>query len=113
MAATPYKVAMKVVNSAGQIKSIPFTASDVTTAAWVFPSAGTELPLSALPCVIADVVYTAAGVDTSQVQVFVNGIDTGIRIYNSANLGTVYNRQIQSSPISIPAGASVKLIQLT
>lgn len=113
MAAAAFKIAMKVVNQAGQIKSVPLTVSDVNAAFALFPSGGSELPLSNLPCVIADMVYTAAGTDTSQLRVYINGSDTGIRIYNAANLGTVYNRQVQASPIAVPAGALVKFEQLT
>lgn len=113
MAAAAFKIAMKVVNAQGQIKSIPLTVSDVNAAFALFPSGGSELPLSGLPSVIADMVYTAAGTDTSQLQVFINGVDTGIRVYNAANLGTVYNRQVQSAPISVPAGALVRFVQAT
>jgi len=113
MAAVPYKIAMKVVNSAGQTKSIPLTASDVNAAFALFPSGGSELALSSLPSVIADMLFTAAGTDTSQLQLFINGIDSGIRIYNGANLGTAYARQVLTSPIAIPAGALVRFTQLT
>ena len=104
---------MTVVNAKGQIRSVPLTVSDVNAAYALYPSGGNELPLSSLPAVITDMVYTAAGTDTSQLALYVNGVDTGIRIYNGANLGTVYNRQLQTSPISIPAGALVKFAQLT
>jgi hypothetical protein len=113
MAAAAYKAAIKVVNDAGQTRSIPVTATDVNAAAWVFPSGGTELQLSSVGCTVADIVYTAAGTDTSQVQVYINGIDSGLRIYNGANLGTTYDRQIKTCPIRIPAGALVKFVQLT
>lgn len=112
MAAAAYKAALRIVNSANQVRSIPVTASDVTAAAWVFPSGGTELQLSSLPCLVSDILYTAAGTDTSQVAVYINGIDSGIRIFNGANLGTVYDRQVKTSPIAIPAGALVKFTQL-
>jgi len=113
MAAAAYKVVLKIINSAGQTRSLPLTASDVNSAAWVFPSGGTELQLSSVPCVIADAIYTAAGTDTSQVQVYINGVDSGIKLFNGTNLGTTYDRQVKSSPISIPAGALVKFVQLT
>lgn len=113
MAAAAYKVAMKVINSAGQSRSIPLTASDVNAAFWVFPSGGVEMQLSSLPCVIADVIYSAAGTDTSSVSLFVNGIDSGIRLFNAANLGTVYDRQVKTCPIQIPAGALVRFVQNT
>jgi len=113
MAAVPFKIAMRVVNSAGQVRSIPLTVSDVTTAFALFPSGGSELALSSLPSMITDMVYTAAGTDTSQLVVYINGVDSGIRIYNGTNLATTYNRQVQNAPIPIPAGALVRFTQLT
>lgn len=111
MAAAAFKVALTIRNSAGQIKSVPMTVSDVAAAFFLYPSGGSELPLSSLPCVITDILYTAAGTDTTQADVYVNGVDTGIRVFNAANTGTVINRQIMNSPIAIPAGAQVKFIQ--
>lgn len=113
MVAAPYKVSLAVKNTAGQTRQIYLTASDVNAAAWVFPSSGTELPLSSLPSVIADVIYSAAGTDTSQVALYINGVDTGFRFVNSANLYSAFQRQIYSNPVSIPAGALVKFVQLT
>lgn len=113
MVAAAFKIAMTVINSKGQIRSVPLTCTDMNAAYALYPSGGNELPLSSLSCVITDMVYTSAGTDTSQLALYVNGVDTGVRIYNGANLGTVYNRQLQTSPISIPASALVKFIQLT
>jgi len=113
MVAAAYKVAFKVQNSQGQYRSIPVTASDVNGEYWLFPSGGSEMQLSSLPCAITDCVYTAAGTDTSQVQVYINGIDSGIKLFNAANLYSGYNRQVQNCPIQIPAGALVKFKQVT
>lgn len=113
MAAAAYKVTLAVKNSKGQMTSIPMTASDVNAEFWLFPSGGSELPISQHPCTVYDIVYTAAGTDTSQVEIFLNGVSTGRKLFNSANLGTVYNRQSQSAPLQIPAGATVKFKQLT
>jgi hypothetical protein len=109
MAAAPYKVSMNVNG-----KSIFLTASDVNAAAWVFPSGGTEVQLSAGEAVIRDVIYAPTyGTDTTNVSLFVNGIDTGLRIINSANQGGTYNRQIMNAPIKIAPGALVKFVQNT
>ena len=112
MAATPYKIALTIRNPQG-VKSLPMTASDVNAAFWLYPSGGNELQLSSLPCVISDIIYTAAGVDTTSVDLFVNGVNTGVRIFNGLNLATTINRQIASSPLSIPGGALVKFTQNT
>lgn len=112
MAAAPYKVVLSIKTSRGA-KSIPLTASDVNAAAWVFPSGGTEVQLDSDTCVVTDITYTAAGTDTSSVDLFVNGINTGYRIFNGTNLYNVLNRQIQNTPFTIKAGALVKFVQNT
>jgi hypothetical protein len=113
MAAAAFKVSLNVVNSAGNRRSIYLTASDVNAAAMVFPSGGTEIQLSSQVCAIADMILSAAGTDTTNTSLFVNGIDTGIRIIHAANLGTTINRQVATNPITIPAGAVVKFVQNT
>lgn len=113
MVAAPFKVSMNIRNSAGQSKMLYLTASDVNAAAWVFPSGGTELQLSSLPCVITDIVLSAAGTDTTNTGLYVNGVHTGIIIVHSANLYSAFQRQVFSSPIQIPAGALVKFVQNT
>jgi hypothetical protein len=113
MVAAAYKVSMTVRNAKGQVKPYFLTASDVNAEFWLHPSGGSELPLSALDCVIEDVILSAAGTDTSQVGIFINGFDTGTRIINAANLGTVIQRQMASTRLRIPANAQVKFKQIT
>lgn len=113
MAAAPFKASMLVINSQGQRKTIYLTASDVNAAGLVFPSGGTEVSLSSLNSVIADLNLSAAGTDTSNMSVFINGVDTGIRIVNAANIYSVVTRQVMTAPIAVPAGALVKLVQNT
>ena len=113
MAAAAYKVSMTVRNGAGQERMIYLTASDVNAAAWVFPSGGTELQLSSLGSVIKDILYSAAGTDTTNVSVFINGVNSGLVLLNAANMYTTQFRQVASSPVQIPAGALVKFVQNT
>lgn len=113
MAAAPFKASMLVVNSQGQRKSVYLTASDVNAAALVFPSGGTEVALSGIDSTISDLILSAAGTDTTNMSIFVNGIDSGIRVVNAANLATNVLRQFMSQPVAIPAGALVKIVQNT
>lgn len=112
MAAAAYKVALSVQVD-GKIKNIPLTASDVNAAYWLFPDGSSTMPFGNGPAVIREVIYSAAGTDTTSVDVFVNGINTGYRIFNSLNLGTTINRQVANSPIGIAPGAQVKFVQNT
>jgi hypothetical protein len=113
MAAAAFKASLTVRNAGGQEKMLYLTASDVNAAALVFPSGGTELQLSSLPCIMKDLVLSAAGTDTTNMSLFVNGVNTGIVLLNAANLYSAQFRQVASSPIQIPAGALVKLVQNT
>lgn len=113
MAAAAFKVSLTVRNSAGQERLLYLTASDVNAAALVFPSGGTEMQLSSLPCILKDMILSAAGTDTTNMSLYVNGVDTGIRFVNAANLYSTQFRQIASSPVQIPAGALVKIVQNT
>jgi len=111
--ATAYKVAMTVTNSKGQKKQYIFTASDVTTEFWLAPSGASDNVLSANTAYITDVIVTSAG-DCSQNYVYVNGQNTGYVIYNALNLPTaVGGRQVQQNPIPLPAGAVVRVTQIT
>jgi hypothetical protein len=113
MAAVAYKVAL-TLRKGNAVKSLFLTASDVNAAALVFPSGGTELQLAAQDCYIVDWINAPSyGTDTTTVSIYINGVDTGIRVINSANQSGTYNRQIQSSPIYVPAGALVKFVQNT
>jgi hypothetical protein len=114
MAAAAFKATVVVQNSAGQRVAKYYTVSDVNAAFYIALSGGTELPLSALPCKIVDIILSAAGTDTSTASIFINGADSsGVRIVNSANVSTVLGRQFQSAPLAIPAGALVKFTQNT
>jgi DNA-binding transcriptional LysR family regulator len=112
MAAAAYTVSLAVDTSAGR-RLLRLTASDVAAAFWLYPSGASELPLDPKgSAVIRDIIYSAAGTDTTQVAVYKNGVDTGIRLSNAANLGTVINRQVQGSPIAFAPGDIVKFTQL-
>lgn len=111
MAAAAYKVTMTVKTKQG-IKSFFLTASDINTAAWVFSSGATEIPLDSEDATIIDII-NGTPTDTSNVTVYAGGIDTGLRIVNSSNLATTYFRQIMQSPIGIKGGVPVKFVQNT
>ena len=112
--ATAYTAVITVTNNKGQKKMYNFTASDVTTEFWLLPSGGSSGQLSANDAAITDVIVSSGAGDTSQVQVFVNGLNTGYVIYKALNLATaVGGRQVQHNPIAIPKGAIVRFTQLT
>jgi hypothetical protein len=114
MAATPYTAVITVTNAKGQKKMYNFTASDVTTEFWLLPSGGNSGQLSANNAAITDCIISATTGDTTQVQVFINGLNSGYVLYRALNLPTaVGGRQVQQNAIPIPAGAIVRFTQLT
>lgn len=112
--ATAYTAVITVTNSAGQKKMYNYTASDVTAEFWLLPSGGSSGQISANNAAITDVIVSSGAGDTSQVQVYVNGLNTGYVIYKALNLATaVGGRQVQQNPIPIPKGATVRFTQVT
>jgi len=112
MSAAPYKATMSVQVD-GQIKSIVMVGSDANAGAWTFPDASTSNTLGSSAAVIRDIIFSAAGTDTSQVDVYVNGVFTNYTIQNTANLYSTLNRQVQNTPIGVKPGATIKFVQKT
>jgi len=113
--ATAFKGILKVRFANGATRMYPVTMSDVTTQSYIFPD-GTgdiNIPSGSGACQLFDVILSAAGADTTQAKVFVNGLDTGVVILNAANLGTNNSRQFAGTPINIEAGAKLKIVQYT
>jgi len=116
MAATPYKISLVVALGAqnGQRKMIPLTASDVNAAFWLFPSGSNEMVLhGSQDTYIVDTILSAAGVDTSQIEIFLNGSSTGTKLLGATSTGTVVSRPFQQAPMRVPSGSLVKFTQLT
>jgi hypothetical protein len=112
--ATAYTAVITVTNTKGERKMYNFTASDVTTEFWLLPSAGSSGQLSANDAAITDCIVSSGAGDTSQVQVYINGLNSGYVIYKAMNLATaVGGRQLQQNPLRIPKGAIVRFTQLT
>jgi len=111
--ATVQKVVVSVRNSAGQTKMYNYTGSDVTTESLLLPSGASQTSLSALPCVITDLISSVVG-DTSQILLYVNGQQYPTVIYRALCLPTaIGGRQIQMQPISLAAGSIVQFVQVT
>jgi len=112
--ATAYVATITLRNASGAQQAYNFTASDVTTEHWLSPSGEGAAILTAQGGVITDCIVSSGAGDTSQVQVYCNGVNSGRIIYKALNLATaVGGRQIQMSPIVIPKGANVAFVQVT
>lgn len=116
MAAAAYKVSVVVAAGSpnGPRRIFPVTASDVNGEYWLFPSGSSEIVLNGSNDVyVVDTIYSASGTDTTQVEFFINGMSEGTRILNATSTGTIVQRPLQSAPLRIPKGSTVKIKQLT
>lgn len=88
------------------------TASDVAAAAVVYPDGSTTLQLpSSENWFLVDLITVVGGTDTTNQELFVNQMATGIVIDNKSNLNTVQNRIFQQNPLGFTAGSQIKLTQ--
>lgn len=58
---------------------------------------------------LIDMIVVTGGTDTNFQQLFINGLDSGVKISNKSNLNTSNFRQFATAPITIKAGSVIKL----
>lgn len=111
--ATPYTVEVKVAGTSGWNYVYHFTASDVAAEAWLGNDGSGDLilPANKGALAIVDIIVSSAGGTTKNAELFLNGVSTGQNISLAANVGTVYNRQFQGSPIPLPIAGKFKVLQ--
>jgi hypothetical protein len=116
MTAAPFKISMvgALGSPTGAKKIFPLTASDVNAEFGLFPSGSSEVVLSGSADVyIVDMILSAAGTDTSQLEFYINGMAEGTKLLNATSIATTVVRPFQSAPLRIPKGATIKIKQLT
>lgn len=114
MAATPFSVYASFVNVAnGKQFNINLYGSDVANAFLTDPASNAfvQVPSDGVYR-LKDAIFSASGVDTLKLAIYVNGRSTPEVILDSANLGTVFNRQVPSMNLNFNAGAQVKFQQI-
>jgi len=115
MVAAPFKAVLKFVNSRGQALQYACTVSDVNAAFYVFQDGQNQVTLPATmgTLFLTDVILSAAGTDTSQGVMYVNGRRIPERVMNAANVATNLSRQFMGAPVPIAGGANFRIEQLT
>jgi hypothetical protein len=88
------------------------TISDVAAAYWIFPDGNSffTLPGDGVYS-LTDVIVVVGGTDTTNSDLYVNQLNTGLQIDHKSNLNTANFRQFGQSPISFKPGAMIRLIQ--
>lgn len=116
MAAAPYKISavFALGSPNGPRKMVALTASDVNAAFWLWPSGSSETVVHGQQdSYLVDTILSAAGTDTSQSEFYLNGAATGTKLLNATSLATTVGRPFQNAPLRIPAGAQLRVTQLT
>jgi len=113
MAAAPFTqtLILKGVNN-GRVLHVGQTVSDVAAAFAINPDLADFLALpSDQNYAIIDLIVVTGGTDTNFQQLFINGLNSGIKISNKSNLNTSNFRQFATAPITLKAGSTIKLQQ--
>jgi len=114
MTATPYKATLTVAlgNPRGPKKNISYTASDVADESLLNSASESNNVISGSSDVwITDLTLSASGVDTSQIEFYLNGTSTGFSLLDATSLATTVGRPFQNAPFKIPMGAQLKMVQ--
>jgi hypothetical protein len=111
--ATAFKGTVLIRYQDGTARTYKCTMSDVAAAAWVMEDASTIMKLASSHGIayISDIILTAAGADTTNSEIWVNGKNTGEIVLHGANITITVGRQISGSPVAVENGAQVQFIQ--
>lgn len=107
MTATPFKGTIAIRYLDGEPDIQPFACTDVANTFVNFTASGLTFYQTRKYGAIADIQLITAGVDTSQIRLYVNNKDTGNTFLDAGVLASVNNRMPLSVPIA--AGAQIQL----
>lgn len=112
MAAAAFTGTLIFKGSNGRIIHARCTMSDVAAAAWVYPDGSStfQLPSDANYSLV-DVIVVTGGTDTTNSELYVNQLNTGLVVDHKSNLNTVQFRQFITNPLGFKAGSVIKFVQ--
>jgi len=97
----------------GRVIHVRATCTDVAAAYAAFPDGNTFLQLpSDTNYALRDVITVVGGTDTTNQEVYANGMSTGLIVDNKSNLNTAVSRQFQQAPVMFKAGTLLRFKQL-
>jgi len=112
MAAAAFTGTLIFKGANGRTIQVRSTMSDVAAAAWVMPDASTTLQLpSDTNWSLVDIIIVTGGTDTTNSDLFVNQLNSGLVIDHKSNLNTAQFRQFITNPVTFRAGSQLKLVQ--
>lgn len=112
MVAVPFTQTLILKGRNGRVIHHGLTVSDVVNEYAIAPSgdAFVQVP-SDQDYSIVDLIVVVGGTDTNFQQLFINGLDSGIKVSNKSNLNTANFRQFLTAPITVRAGSLLKFKQ--
>lgn len=94
----------------GRVIHVAQTVDDVASNYAINPDGSNFLALPAdQNYALIDMIVVTGGTDTNFQKIFINGLDSGIKVSNKSNLNTSNFRQFATAPITIKAGSILKL----
>lgn len=111
MAAVPFtETVIFKGTSNGRVIHVGMTVDDVANNYAIAPDGNGFIQLpSDQNYLLADIIVVVGGTDTNFQQLFINSLDSGIKISNKSNLNTANFRQFATAPIVIKAGSLIRL----
>lgn len=99
--------------SNGRVIHVGMTVSDVVNEYAIAPDGNgfVQLP-SDQNYTLADVIVVTGGTDTNFQEVYINSLDSGVKLSNKSNLNSSNFRQFLTAPITIKGGSLIRLKQL-
>lgn len=96
----------------GRTIHIRMTVSDVAAAYAIAPDGNgfVQLP-SDQEYALVDAIVVTGGTDTTQQQVYANGLPTGLVLDNKSNLNTANFRQFLTNPVRFAPGSLLRFYQ--
>ena len=112
MAAAAFTATLIFKGSRGKTLHVRATISDVAAAYWIFPDGNSFISLPGdQDWTLADIIVVTGGTDTTQSQLYVNMLNSGLVVDHKSNLNTANFRQFLTSPVSFKAGSVLRLVQ--
>ena len=96
----------------GRVIHVALTVSDVANEYAIAPDGNGFLQIPGdQNYALCDMIVVTGGTDTNFQDIYANGLQTGLRVANKANLNTSNFRQFQSAPVPFKAGALLRFKQ--
>ena len=110
MAAAAFTATLLFRGANGRPYPVRCTISDVAAAFWIFPDGQSVLQLpSDTAWSLVDAIVVTGGTDTTNSELYVNGLNTGIVLDHKSNLSSANFRSFATMPLTFKPGSNIRL----